>query len=623
MRSIMASTSTDAAKSSRKSQGELTVGDFKSLRRKINNLKMEIQEERAAYVKERIMQNKKKVERDTAQRLALATSRSDVSSMRHGGLNMLSLRMQNPFILPQGSYDTDPANMPEARFPVTAKLPTVEKIPPYTTWMPLKRNQRLIDNRSVIGKPHIGNEEFGGKPLVCSDNEEDIDEPGEEKHEFSEGEKRIIRMVYQDYEPSEKLLQFLTQFIGGTTSEIHEVFDMLKKEDEEKSNQNVSVPAEVEHDMGMDLEKSLASSLDSFDTLFCRQCLAERVESPIDSEDEGPCSDQCYLQPQTAMKDPERGGSSKTSGESSYISADQDQIKDNGKEGTKETAEVPVLNHASNLAGIQAEGSPTICRWKPLEKDLYLKGLEMFGRNSCLITRNLLYGLKTCIEVYNYMHDVSSSTASEDNRKTVVGHKEKEMVSRTELLGHKGKGKKVKRFLMPSRRASARRIAGKHQLGKHYTPCAQKGANIGLGDANVQRVNAEASNAHALLLDVNATQISAVIVGPGEPPKNGEGPCGNMRLLLREKQRILLGKSDVVGWGAFVQLVLDACRGGNKLKFANHSSKPNCYAKITNVEGDHRVSIFAKEDLKAGQEIFYDYSYKPEQTPAWAQEPDG
>ncbi|KVH94499.1 SET domain-containing protein, partial [Cynara cardunculus var. scolymus] len=71
-----------------------------------------------------------------------------------------------------------------------------------------------------------------------------------------------------------------------------------------------------------------------------------------------------------------------------------------------------------------------------------------------------------------------------------------------------------------------------------------------------------------------------------------------------------------------MQLVLDACRAGNKLKFANHSSKPNCYAKITKVGGDHRVAIFAKENLEAGQEIFYDYSYKPEQTPAWAQEPD-
>lgn len=149
---------------------------------------------------------------------------------------------------------------------------------------------------------------------------------------------------------------------------------------------------------------------------------------------------------------------------------------------------------------------------------------------------------------------------------------------------------------------------------------------------------------------------------PGQKGDNYE--CRNMKLLLKQQQRVLLGRSDVSGWGAFLknnvakheylgeytgelishheadkrgkiydrenssflfnlndQYVLDAYRKGDKLKFANHSPDPNCYAKVIMVGGDHRVGIFAKERIWAGEELFYDYHYAPDQTPAWAKKP--
>ncbi|PPS01115.1 hypothetical protein GOBAR_AA19549 [Gossypium barbadense] len=109
----------------------------------------------------------------------------------------------------------------------------------------------------------------------------------------------------------------------------------------------------------------------------------------------------------------------------------------------------------------------------------------------------------------------------------------------------------------------------------------------------------------------------------GVPPQRGDNyECRNMKLLLKQQQRVLLGRSDVSGWGAFLKFVLDAYRKGDKLKFANHSPDPNCYAKVIMVAGDHRVGIFAKERINAGEELFYDYRYEPDRAPAWARKPE-
>lgn len=74
----------------------------------------------------------------------LAASREDISiSMEHGLGKMLSTRMESPLCkvngLAQGSGLRDLVNGEEAVSSTTAKLPLVEKIPPYTTWMFLDR----------------------------------------------------------------------------------------------------------------------------------------------------------------------------------------------------------------------------------------------------------------------------------------------------------------------------------------------------------------------------------------------------------------------------------------------------------------------------------------------------
>merc|ERR1712100_986330 len=55
---------------------------------------------------------------------------------------------------------------------------------------------------------------------------------------------------------------------------------------------------------------------------------------------------------------------------------------------------------------------------------------------------------------------------------------------------------------------------------------------------------------------------------------------------------------------------VDATRKGNLGRFINHSCNPNCIPEIWHVNGQRCVGIFAKKDIRPGEEVTFDYQFQ-------------
>ncbi|XP_042410324.1 histone-lysine N-methyltransferase EZ1-like [Zingiber officinale] len=321
----------------------------------------------------------------------------------------------------------------------------------------------------------------------------------------------------------------------------------------------------------------------------------------------------------------------------------------------------------------------------------------------CLIARNLLCGLKTCMEVFQYMNNIQDDgtyRTTDGVISLIEGHgKVIELRTRSRFLRRRGRVRRLKYTWKSAGYHSIRKriTERKDQPCRQYNPCGCqsacgkqcrcllsgtccekycgcpkicknrfRGCHCAKSQCRSRQCPCFAADREC---DPDVCRNCWVGCGDGTlggPNQRGDNyECRNMKLLLKQRQRVLLGRSDVSGWGAFLknsvgkheylgeytgelishreadkrgkiydrenssflfnlndQYVLDAYRKGDKLKFANHSPDPNCYAKVIMVAGDHRVGIFAKERIGAGEELFYDYRYEPDRAPAWARKPE-
>lgn len=874
----------------------------------IDSIKKQAAADRCILIKKKIEDNKQKLHGITTHIYNLSTLRRNSTSSKLDKTDDLltkgqhdALCMLNGLDLTSGEKENNScqedslhassafllgSNFGVKNVPRPIKLQEVQKLPPYTTWIFLDRNQRMTDDQSVVGRRRIYYDQSGGEALICSDSEEEVVEDEEENKEFVDYEDYILRMTIQQVGLSDAVLESLGQYFDRKPCDVKARYEALVKK--EKTAQCIK-KGDIEADVQIEdafVDKDLDAALDSFDNLFCRRCLvfdcrlhgcSQDLAFPVEKqlpwshsdEEKGiPCGIHCYrlaskLQSITKAGSPvsdelehklthssgSAGGQTfskkkATSGrrtksnqsesasskarvisenseseirprqdgtsmcqssspskikiigkcglhkrnnkrvaervlvciqkrQKKMVTSDSDSVMSGsicprdmklrsnscqGKKDASSTSQGKVLKspitrksrrkvHSvqDNINSMIVEANSeqlndmtkevhltcsdetsrkdefvdeNICKqgpvvdksWRTIEKGLFAKGLEIFGKNSCLIARNLMNGMKTCAEVALYMNWTEnrlSCRAGDGANLQVEGSSQvyyndvmgSELRRRSRFVRRRGRVRRLKYTWKSAGYHSIRKriTERKDQPCRQYNPC---GCQSVCGKQCTCLLNGTCCEkycgcpkscknrfrgCHCAKSQCRSRQCPCFAadrecdpdvcrncwVGCGDdtlggPPQRGDNyECRNMKLLLKQQQRVLLGRSDVSGWGAFLKngvskheylgeytgelishreadkrgkiydrenssflfnlndrFVLDAYRKGDKLKFANHSPDPNCYAKVMMVAGDHRVGIFAKERITAGEELFYDYRYEPDRAPAWARKPE-
>ncbi|XP_011099118.1 histone-lysine N-methyltransferase CLF isoform X3 [Sesamum indicum] len=857
-------TSTSASGSDPPIDGHQETGPSpKAIVAVIDSLKKQVASDRSIYIKKRMEENTEKVLDVTKNLYKLSMERRNFKIIcGDGGVDLLAKRQKDAIDMHSGigtsNGDNESSSSQEDGYAPSAillgssiavknavrpiKLPEVKKLPPYTTWIFLDRNQRMTEDQSVVGRRRIYYDQNGGEALICSDSEEETVDDEEEKKDFVESEDYILRLVHlmQIAETTIKevglcdlTLDLLAQCLSRKSCEIKGRYEDLIKNEIALCRVN---NGNAESFVNPYIDKDLDAALDSFDNLFCRRCLVFDCRLHGCSQDlvfsaekqlpwlcpdveKEPCGPNCHrldlesegnatvsskqtnfdekaatasntsaMQIQKRKQGVKSAYAGKSSGDKrsskriaenvlvakkkrqkKMATSDSDSVAGSGlslkdlnlrtnsrrenedissSQKVKSTSsrksrrkESLVLDFDKSLQGEADSGASNESEsnqpmassgdtlkkeefvdenmykqevidnkyWKPFEKALYEKGIQIFGRNSCLIARNLMSGLKSCSEIFIYMHRSEKKILSHDGDGTILADgclkaDGNETAGggarrRSRFLRRKGRVRRLKYTWKSAGYQSFRKRISerKDQPCRQYSPC---GCQSACGKTCPCLVNGTCCEkycgcpkscknrfrgCHCAKSQCRSRQcpcfaadrecdpdvcrncwISCGDGTLGVPSQRGDNyECRNMKLLLKQQQRVLLGRSDVSGWGAFLknsvgkheylgeytgelishreadkrgkiydrenssflfnlndQFVLDAYRKGDKLKFANHSPDPNCYAKVIMVAGDHRVGIFAKERISAGEELFYDYRYEPDRAPAWAKKPE-
>jgi len=166
-------------------------------------------------------------------------------------------------------------------------------------------------------------------------------------------------------------------------------------------------------------------------------------------------------------------------------------------------------------------------------------------------------------------------------------------------IGDNGVGKK-KLFGRAARANQRRLLRSVASMGVDVDTLAGREANV--------RFDRSAIHGWGVFTDINITEGEMIIEYRGEL-------IGNAMAEKREKEYEAAKIGSDYMFRIDEYTVCDASKHGNLARYINASCGPNCYPKIIILDGAKRVVVYAKRDIKAGEELCYDYKFDLEYDP--------